>query len=189
MLRLPIKIEIIDPDLYKVNLGGFPIGIGADSWVYEGIDPDGKPVAVKIFRKMVRGQIGIPELRKYKKITKRAAGSLNGQPVTLLRTNGGKDNFTWFVNPLTRIGKLKNSGEASSVSPFINGPTLESKIDLDLYSLGETEEFLQQFSDTLNQRLHTKAIDIVTLNIKPAGRTLIITDLCAQMQRLRDESV
>ena len=184
------KAEIIDPVLYRVNLGGFPIGMGTDSWVYEGTDPNGKPVAVKIFPKDVVGQIGIPELQIYQKITRKAALFLNGQPVSLHKTRGGKDDFIWFVNPITRIGTLKSSGEASSVNPFIEGPTLERETDSDRYDLAQTEEFLEQLSIILNRRLGTKAIDVVPVNIKITGNNILaITDLCAQLQRLRKEKV
>jgi len=175
----------INPADYNVCLGEFPIAEGG-STVYKGKNRDGDLVALKVYKRIVVGQIGLPEVLRYQKITQRAKYYLEGKGVFLNRRDGGQNKFSWEVNPINRVGKLK-SGEACSISGFIEGPTLQEEIEKGRYDVSFIEEALKVISGELNENIGTIGISLVPVNVKVVGEQLVVTDLYAQVQRLREE--
>jgi hypothetical protein len=187
ILNLFRKAKEIDPDHYGIDIGGFPIAESGSS-VYKGFD-NGRPVALKVYRKRVRGQIGFRELRRYQQIAKKAANAQGGRQVLFPGSYGGQDCLTLEINQIEEIGKLKGTGEASSISEFIEGPTLQEDIRSGKYDSSAAGSALVKLSNELNGVVETNGISVVPVNAKVVGGELIVTDLYAQVQRLREETI
>lgn len=95
-----------------------------------------------------------------------------------------KTEFRLRINPFMAVHKCDNCERMEALMPFIPGKNLEERIRE--FDEKEIEIFLRNIDFLLEEKMSVSGLELLPLNIKLIGdKTLVITDLCADIRKLR----
>jgi hypothetical protein len=176
-------VKPIDLLEYSVDMNSYPLE-AAESQVYKGIDKDGKPIAVKIYKDMPMEQVLL-----YQKITNDLAKEHNNNEYLKIEFDGESHDLLIYIVPIQEV-HLAGS-RPCTFSPFIEGPTL---FNIEPHYISSRfnklkDDPLVRLGKNFRDETGYDNISIIPWNVKPLlnehPKRLAITDITGSVKDLR----
>lgn len=173
--EIEVKPYVICPE----TLEDRPIAVGYDSEVYRMGN-----LVLKSYNRSVKETdkpVSPETLLLYWQITNLATGLSKNHGLKL--EVPGLKPYPVLINPIIEMYKCKHCGYIKASSLFIPGESLKfspQEFDPEELTIG-----LRKLGVDLENKLGVNGINLIPLNVKKSGASLVITDLCSDLRFLK----